>query len=239
MARSSRSEARAIDGQRRSRGRRDDQLAQRHQPQPLGQALHDLPGQRHRRTGPLGDDRQVQRGRQQRRRGDLGGQPGRHARPPAAARPARRRPRPRRPAASDGRPARTAATGAANRSRTSAIDGAWLGRRARAGAGATGRSARPAGSPRCAARPGSPPRPRCPAAGRRPTAGRRRTRRGPRRARARPGPAGRRSPAVSRKRPVTPAMLTARLVSAVAMISRRSGWPVIAAGKRSRSGAGK
>ena len=43
----------------------------------------------------------------------------------------------------------------------------------------------------------------------------------------------------SRNRPVTPAMFTARLVSTVAMISRRSGWPVIAAGNRLRSGAGK
>ena len=54
MARSSRSEARAIDGQRRSRGRAMHQLAQRHQPEPLGQALHDLAGEGDGCAGPLG-----------------------------------------------------------------------------------------------------------------------------------------------------------------------------------------
>ena len=57
---------------------RDHQFAQRHQPQPLGQALHHLPGQRDRRPGPLGDHREVECGREQRRGGDLGGQRGGH-----------------------------------------------------------------------------------------------------------------------------------------------------------------
>ena len=61
-------------------GERDDQLAQRHQAEPLGHAQHDLPGQLHGRPGPLAHDRQVEGGGQQRRGGDVGGQPGRHPR---------------------------------------------------------------------------------------------------------------------------------------------------------------
>ena len=176
-------------------GQREHHLPQRHQAQPLGQALHHPTGQRDRRTGPLGDDGEVQRGGHQRRGGDLGGQLRRHAGLPAAAPPARRTPRPRCPAASRAGPARTAATGATNRSRHrrpasragSAVSSGWRSSQRVAALGQPGRLGAQLHLGR--RRP-----PGCPAAGRRPTSGRRRRPRGRPRAPGPPGPAARRSP---------------------------------------------
>ena len=236
MARSSRSEARAIDGQRRSRGSAMTSSRSGTRPSRSASALQtpDRPA----RSGP----RSARRPR------------------PGPARPAAAAPRrPRRPAPAGHRPPQPRGPlgvglglAAQQPARQPGPHGghrrgepvahrrrarARSPRRARAAAAATGWSARPAGWPRCAAPPGWPRSTRLSSGAdgvpepvdveHRPG---HRVRRGRRAASGAP------VSSASRNSPVTPATLTARLVSAVATISRRSGWLVIAVGKRVRSG---
>ena len=82
-------------------------------------------------------------------------------------------------------------------------------------------------------------RPCCRAPRPRPSTAPGRRSRGPRSAPGRSPRARRRSPRRSRCRKVVPPVLTMSLTSTVVMISRRSGWPSMCSGNRSRSAVGK